>query len=83
MNNLKTQFLGFINTSPLFENLSALNQFELAIDEIKEFDVSDVEENTLSILSRYVDEAEFEESSLEKDAIKNLISDIYREACEV
>ena len=40
MNNLKTQFLGFINTSPLFENLSALNQFELAIDEINEFDFS-------------------------------------------
>ena len=53
------------------------------VQESDEFDVSDVEENTLSILSRYVDEAEFEESSLEKDAIKNLISDIYREACEV
>ena len=53
------------------------------VQESDEFDVSDVEENTLSILSRYVDEAEFEESSLEKEAIKNLISDIYREACEV
>ena len=53
------------------------------VQESEEFDVSDVEENTLSILSRYVDEAEFEESSLEKEAIKNLISDIYREACEV
>lgn len=53
------------------------------VQESEEFDISDVEENTLSILSRYVDEAEFEESSLEKDAIKNLIADIYREACEV
>ena len=53
------------------------------VQESEEFDVSDVEENTLSILSRYVDEAEFEESALEKDAIKNLIADIYREACEV
>ena len=53
------------------------------IQESDEFDVSDVEENTLSILSRYVDEADFEDSSLEKDAIKALISEIYMEACEV
>ena len=53
------------------------------IHESDEFDVSDVEENTLSILSRYVDEADFEDSSLEKEAIKSLIADIYMEACEV
>ncbi len=53
------------------------------VQESEDFDASDVEENTLSILSRYVDEADFEESSLEKDAIKKLISEIYMEACEV
>ena len=53
------------------------------VQESDDFDASDVEENTLSILSRYVDEADFEESSLEKESIKKLISEIYMEACEV
>ena len=53
------------------------------VQESEDFDASDAEENTLSILSRYVDEADFEESSLEKEAIKSLISEIYIEACEV
>ena len=48
-----------------------------------EFDVSDVEENTLSILSRYVDDADFEDSVLNKEEIKTLMSEIYMEACEV
>ena len=53
------------------------------VQESEEFDASDAEENTLSILSRYVDEADFEESSLQKDAVKALLSEIYMEACEV
>ena len=53
------------------------------VQESEDFDASDAEENTLAILSRYVDEADFEESSLEKEAIKALISEIYMEACEV
>ena len=53
------------------------------VQESDEFDVSDVEENTLSILNRYVDDADFEESSIEKEAIKNLISEIYMESCEI
>lgn len=53
------------------------------VQESEDFDASDSEENTLSILSRYVDEADFEDSSLEKDAIKMLLSEIYIEACEV
>ena len=53
------------------------------VQEADEFDVSDVEENTLSILNRYVDDADFEESSIEKEAIKNLISEIYMESCEI
>ena len=53
------------------------------VNETEEFDVSDVEENTLSILSRYVDDADFEESVLNKDDIKKLMSEIYMEACEV
>lgn len=38
MNNLKTQFLGFINTPSLFKELDGLSQIELDINEIKEFD---------------------------------------------
>jgi len=53
------------------------------VQETEDFDASDAEENTLSILSRYVDEADFEESSLDKAAIKALISEVYQEACEV
>ena len=53
------------------------------VQDNEEFDASDVEENTLSILNRYVDESDFEESSLDKESIKGLISEIYREACEV
>ncbi len=40
MNNLKTQFLGFINTPSLFNELNCLNQFELDINEINNFDFS-------------------------------------------
>ena len=53
------------------------------VQESGEFSVEDIEENTLSILNRYVDEADYEDSSIEKDGIKKLISEIYREACEV
>jgi len=53
------------------------------VQEGEEFQVEDIEENTLSILNRYVDEADYEDSSIQKDDIKNLISQIYREACEV
>jgi uncharacterized protein len=38
MNNLKTQFLGYMNTPSLFKELYGLTQIELDIDEIKEFD---------------------------------------------
>lgn len=53
------------------------------VQEAEDFDASDVEENTLSILSRYVDESDFEDSSLVSEEIKALISEIYIEACEV
>lgn len=38
MNNLKTQFLGFINTPSLFDELCGLTQFEPNINEIRNFD---------------------------------------------
>jgi len=38
MNNLKTQFLGFMNTPALFTELNGLKQIQLDINEIKNFD---------------------------------------------
>ncbi|PLY11150.1 MAG: hypothetical protein C0626_00860 [Arcobacter sp.] len=38
MNNLKIQFLGFMNTPSLFKELYGLTQIQLDIDEVKEFD---------------------------------------------
>jgi len=45
------------------------------IQETEDFDASDAEENTLSILNRYVDDADFEDSALDKNEIKNLLSE--------
>ena len=49
------------------------------IQECEEFEINE-EENTLSILNRYIEEAEFE---LDKSIIKKIFEDLYREACEV
>ena len=49
------------------------------IQECEDFEISE-EENTLSILNRYIEEAEFE---LDKSIIKKIFEDLYREACEV
>lgn len=38
MNNLKTQFLSYLKTPPLFKELNGLNQIKLDINEIKDFD---------------------------------------------
>ena len=38
------------------------------------------EENTLSILNRYIDESEFD---LDKNIVKDIFQDLYRQACEV
>ena len=49
------------------------------IQESEEFEI-DEEENTLSILNRYIDESEFE---LDKNVIKSIFQDLYKQACEV
>ena len=56
---------------------SSLINFE--IQESEDFEI-DEEENTLSILNRYIDESEFE---LDKSIIKGIFQDLYRQACEV
>ena len=40
----------------------------------------DEDENTLSILNRYIDESEFQ---FNKTFIKDIFQNLYREACEV
>ena len=50
-----------------------------AIVENEEFDIEE-DENTISILNRYIDEAEIE---FDKGIVKNIFRDLYRQACEV
>jgi hypothetical protein len=59
------------------QDLKIIENFE--IQESEEFEV-DEEENTLSILNRYIDDSEFE---LDKNIIKGIFQDLYRQACEV
>jgi hypothetical protein len=50
-----------------------------AINENEEFNIEQ-SEDTLSILSRYLDESE---TDVDKNAVKDIIRNIYQEACEV
>ena len=43
------------------------------------FDIEE-DENTISILNRYIDESEIE---FDKGIVKNIFRDLYRQACEV
>jgi hypothetical protein len=59
------------------QELKIIENFE--IQESEEFEV-DEEENTISILNRYIDEAEF---GFDKNIIKGIFQDLYKQACEV
>jgi len=59
------------------QDLKIVENFD--IQENEDFEV-DEEENTMSILNRYIDEAEFE---FDKNIIKGIFQDLYRQACEV
>ena len=59
------------------QDLKIVENFD--IHENADFDV-DEDENTLSILSRYIDESEFE---YDKNIIKDIFQNLYRQACEV
>ena len=59
------------------QDLKIIENFD--VQENEEFEV-DEEENTMSILNRYIDEAEFE---FDKTIIKGIFQDLYRQACEV
>ena len=59
------------------QDLKIVENFD--IQENEDFEI-DEEENTMSILNRYIDEAEFE---FDKNIIKGIFQDLYRQACEV
>ena len=59
------------------QDLKIIENFE--IQESEDFEISE-DENTMTILNRYIEESEV---SLDKDKIKNIFQSIYREACEV
>ena len=59
------------------QELKIIENFE--IQESEDFEI-DEEENTISILNRYIDEAEVQ---YDKGIIKGIIQDLYRQACEV
>ena len=59
------------------QDLKIIENFD--IQESADFEI-DEDENTLSILNRYIDESEFD---LDKNIIKGIFKDLYRQACEV
>lgn len=59
------------------QDLKIIENF--VIQESEEFEVEE-DENTLSILNRYIEEAE---TQFDKTVIKNILQEIYKEACEV
>ena len=59
------------------QELKIVENFD--IQESEDFEI-DEEESTISILNRYIDEAEFE---FDKNVIKGIFQDLYKQACEV
>ena len=59
------------------QDLKIIENFNIEVSE--DFEINE-EENTISILHRYVDESELE---LDKTKVISILQDIYRQACEV
>jgi DNA repair exonuclease SbcCD nuclease subunit len=59
------------------QDLKIVENFE--IQESENFEITE-EESTMSILNRYIDESEFE---LDKNIIKGIFQNLYKQACEV
>jgi hypothetical protein len=59
------------------QELKIVENFD--IQESENFEI-DEEESTISILNRYIDEAEF---NLDKNVIKGIFQDLYQQSCEV
>jgi len=59
------------------QDLKIVENFE--IQESEDFQIDD-DENTISILNRYIDEAEIE---FDKNRVKTIFQDLYKQSCEV
>ena len=59
------------------QELKIIENFE--IQENEDFKV-DEDENTLSLLNRYIDDSEFD---FDKSTIKNILQDLYQQASQV
>jgi len=59
------------------QDLKIVENFD--IQESEDFEINE-DENTLTILNRYIEESEFQ---LDKNIIKGIFEDLYRQACEV
>lgn len=59
------------------QELKIVENFDIV--ESEEFEINE-EENTLSILNRYIDESEFK---FDKNIVKSIFQDLYQQACEV
>lgn len=70
------KFIEKLHTSGL-QDLKIIENFE--IQESEEFIVEE-DENTLSILNRYIDESEFD---YDKNIIKNIFEQLYKKSCEL
>lgn len=70
------KFIDKLYTSGV-QDLKIIENFE--IQESEEFYIEE-DENTLSILNRYIDESEIQ---LDRKVVKSLIQEIYKQACEV
>ena len=59
------------------QDLKIIENFVL--EESESFEIEE-EESTISILNRYIDESDIE---FDKNIVKNIFQDLYKEACEV
>ena len=73
------------NFEKFMDKLYSVGVYEIKV--IENFDVQESEdfqisedENTISVLNRYIDESEFE---FDKNIVKGIFQDLYRQACEV
>ena len=79
----KTQLINTVNEKDCLVELEFdVNAREYVVRRGMKPTVFDIEEdeNTISILNRYIDEAEIE---FDKGIVKNIFRDLYRQACEV
>ena len=71
------KFIDKINNAGCYD-LKVVENFTIDDEEV-EFS-SDESADTLTLLNKYIEESEFD---LDKEVVKNIMKDVYREACEI